>query len=189
MDLTDIPPDAYGGDETPPDLDSLESPDSLLRDGPIRERILDVVTGLKTPTKVAAVAELAGCDTETARDYLDWFAEMGLVHRYDGRPIRYERNDAYFRWRRIDRIRETYTEREIVDALSDVIDRIETYRTQFDADAPQDVSFLEASQELSTEEAWEALSEWETLHRQAELLDAARRDQSASDGRSTPIDA
>lgn len=180
MDITDIPDDAYAGDESPPDLDELESPESLLTGGPIRERLLDVVTGLRTPTKVSDIAALADCDTETARDYLTWFSEMGMVHRHDGRPVRYERNDAYFQWRRIDRLREDYSKQEIVEALSEAIDQIEDYREQFDAADPADVSLVEASRDMATEEAWEALSEWKTLERRAALLDAARRDQPAS---------
>ncbi len=180
MDITDIPDNPYAGDESPPDIDELESPESLLKGGPIRERLLDIVTGLRTPTKVSAIADLADCDTETARDYLEWFDEMGLVHRHDGRPVRYERNDAYLQWRRIDRIHENYSEQDIVKALSDTIDRTEDYREQFDADHPNEVSLLEASQDMPTEDAWEALSEWETLERRATLLDAARRDQPAA---------
>ena len=190
MDLTDIPDDAYADDsESPPDLDSAESPDSLLRDGPIRERLLDVVTGLREPTKVSAVADLADCDTETARTYLEWFDELGMVHRRDGRPVRYECNDAYFQWRRIDRIREEYDEDAIVDALGDALDQIEDYRAQFDAGSPDEVSLIEASRELSTEAAWEALSEWETLERRAALLDAARREQPAAGSRPGHVDA
>lgn len=177
MDITDIPDDAYVGEESPPpDLDELESPAQLLKEGPIRERLLDVVTGLRTPTKVSDVAELADCNTETARDYLEWFDDMGLVHRHTGRPVRYERNDAYFQWRRIDRIRKSYSEQEIVEALSDAMDRIEDYRDRFGADDPSEVSLMEASRSMPTEEAWEALSEWKTLERRAALLDLARRD-------------
>jgi hypothetical protein len=189
MDITDIPDDAYTDDKSPPDLDDLESPDVLLTGGSIRERLLDVVTGLRTPTKVSNVAALADCDTETARDYLEWFDEIGLVHRHDGRPVRYERNDAYFQWRRIDRIREDYSKQEIVKALSDAIERIEAYREQFDADDPDAVSLVEASQNMATEDAWEALSEWETLERTASLLDAARRDYPASSSTPDRIDA
>ena len=180
MDITDIPDDAYSGNESPPDIEELESPESLFTGGPIRERLLDVVTGLRTPTKVSDIAELADCDTETARDYLEWFDEMGLVHRHDGRPVRYERNDAYFQWRRIDRIREDYSEQEIVEALSDAIDQIDDYREQFDADDPDDVSLVEASRDMPTEDAWETLSQWKTLERRAALLDAARRDHPAA---------
>ena len=175
MDLTDIPDDAYDGKESPADLDAFESPDALLTGGPIRERLLDSIVTLRTPTKVSTIADRADCDTETARDYLAWFAEMGMIRRYEGRPVRYERNDAYFRWRRINRLREAYSESEIVEMLSDVLEEIDAYRKRFDADAPDDVSLMTASRTMSTEAAWEALSEWETLERRAELLDAARR--------------
>ena len=191
MDLTDIPGDAYDGDESPPDLDALESPESLLTDAPIRERHLDVVGGLRTPTKVSTIAEYADCDTETARDYLEWFDEMGMVHRHDGRPVRYERNDAYFEWRRIDRIREEYSEQDIVDALSDTLEQIEDFRAQFDATHPDEVSLVDATQEqnLSTEAAWEALSKWETLEQRAALLDEARRNNPVAGSKPGPVDA
>jgi predicted ArsR family transcriptional regulator len=189
MDLTDIPDDAYAGDESPPDTGELESPESLVTGGPTRERLLDIVTGLRTPTKVANIADRADCDPETARDYLEWFDEMGLVHSHDGRPIRYERNDAYFQWRRIDRIREEYSDQEIVEALSHTIEQIEDYRTQFDVDKPNAVSLVEASQDMATEDAWEALSEWKTLERRAALLDAARRDNPPSGSTPGHIDA
>jgi len=191
MDLTDIPGDAYNGEESPPDLDALESPDSLLKGGSIRERLLDVVIGLRTPTKVSTIADRADCDTETARDYLEWFDEMGMVQRHDGRPVRYERNDAYFQWRRIDRIREEYSEQEIVDALDDTLTQIEDYRAQFDATHPDDVSLVDATQEqnLSTDAAWEALSEWETLEQRAALLDEARRNNPVAGSKPGPVDA
>jgi predicted ArsR family transcriptional regulator len=189
MDLTDIPEDAFNGEESPPDLSDLESPESILKDGPIRERLLDVVTALRAPTKVATIAEHAECDTETARDYLEWFDEMGLVHRQEGRPVQYERNDAYFQWRRIDRIRADYSEQEIVEALSDVVEQIEDYKTEFDAESPDNVSLVEVSQGRSTEAAWEALSEWQTLERRAALLDAARRNVASVNSHTDTIDA
>ncbi|WIV67369.1 DUF7342 family protein [Natrialbaceae archaeon AArc-T1-2] len=191
MNLTDIPDDAYDGEETPPNLDELESPDSLLKRGPIRERLLDIVVGLRTPTKVSTIADRADCDTETARDYLEWFNEMGMVHRHDGRPVRYERNDAYFQWRRIDQIREEYSRQEIVDTLADTLEQIEDYRAQFDAEHPDEISLVDVTrdQNMSTEAAWEALSEWETLERRAALLDAARRDDLVSSSKPRRIDA
>ena len=190
MDLTDVPADAYDGEESPPALDRLQSPESLLKGGPIRERLLDVVIGVRTPTKVSTIAERADCDTETAREYLRWFDEMGMVRQHDGRPVQYERNDAYFRWRRIDRLREEYTDNELVDTLTDVLEEIEAYRSQFGVDHPEEVSLVEATQEqdLTTEAAWEALSEWETRERQANLLDAARRESPRSGGNVDPVD-
>ena len=191
MDLTDIPDDAYDGTESPPDPDALESPESLFTGGATRERLLDVVVGLRTPTKVSTVAERADCDTETARDYLEWFAEMGMVHRHDGRPVRYERNDAYFQWRRIDRVREEYSEQEIVTALGDILEQLEDYRARFERGHPDEVSLVDATraQDLSTEAVWEALSEWETLERRAALLDAARRNDLGFSRNPDPVDA
>lgn len=191
MDLTDVPDDAYDGEESPPDLDTLESADSLRREGPIRERLLDVVVATRTPTKVSTVAERADCDTETAREYLEWFDEMGLVLRYDGRPVRYERNDAYFRWRRIDRLRAEYTDEEILAALDDTLERIDDYRARFDAEHPEEVSLVDVTRErdISTDAAWNALTEWETLERRATLLDDARRDHRHAGSKPGPVDA
>jgi hypothetical protein len=185
MDLSDTPDDVPDPDRSPPEFDDWESPESLLQGGPVRERLYDVILQLRTPTKVATVADRAGCDTETARDYLQWFAEMGMVSEHPGRPVRYERNDSYFRWRRVNRFREAYSDEELVGRLGDVLDRIETYRERFDAETPDEVSLVEASRTTSTEDAWEALSEWETLERRAELLDAARR---AGETTSSPTD-
>lgn len=105
------------------------------------------------------------------------------------RPVRYERNDAYFQWRCIDRIRENYSDQEIVEALSDAIKQLEEYRKQFDADDHDAVSRVEASQDMATEDAWEALSEWKTIERGAALLDSAQRDHPASGNTPGHIDA
>lgn len=177
MDLTEIPADAYNGDKTPPEFDELDSPDSLFTAGTTRGRLLDTIVGLRTPTTIAAIADLADCDIDTTRDYLEWFDDLRIVHRHDD-PVRYERNDAYFQWRRIDRIRQEYADQEIVDELEDALEQINDYRIQFDATHPDEVSLTEASksQDMSTEAAWDALSEWETLERRAAILDAARRD-------------
>lgn len=181
MELTDIPGEAYDGDESPPDIDELESPKTLLKEGPIRERVLDVIIGLRSPTKVSDIADLADCDTETTRDYLKWFDEMGMVQRHDGRPVRYERNDAYFQWRRVEHFREEHSDEEIVEARSNAIDYFEDYREEFDADSPDNVSLVEAGEDIATEDALEAISDWKTLERRVSLLDAATRDYPISD--------
>jgi hypothetical protein len=54
MDVTDIPEEAHDGAESPPDLTELESPAALLKDGPTRERLLDVITGPRTATVMSS---------------------------------------------------------------------------------------------------------------------------------------
>lgn len=187
-DLTNVP-DVRGASEEPPDFGDWEDPKSLLTDLPIRERMLDVVLQLQEPTAVAEVAERVVCDTETARDYLQWFAEMGLVREREGRPTRYEPNRSYLRWRRVERIRADYSEEEIVAELKRVLETVAEYRERFDADDPDAVSLVDAADGQDAEATWEALSAWKTAAKRAELLDAARRGDPAGEGRAGRIDA
>ncbi|NHN47987.1 hypothetical protein G9464_10305 [Halostella sp. JP-L12] len=189
MDLTDVPDDVRDVSEDPPDFDELNAPEDELKGGPTRERLLDVVVQLREPTKVSTIAESANCDTETARDYLEWFAAMGIVHEYSGRPVRYERNQSYLRWRRVERLRDAYSATEIVEKLTETVEALKEYQARFAAESPDAVSLVNASRETPVEEVWEALSEWKTLEQRAELLDAARRDEDVPGGRDGRADA
>ena len=173
---TDLP-DIRDPDERPPDFDAWEEPDSLLTDRPIRERMLDTVFQLREPTAVAIVADRINCDTETARDYLEWFADAGIVREHPGRPVRYELNRSYLRWRRIERIRTEYADEEIVAELETALATIQDYREQFEASHPDEVSLLEVADTDDITGVWEALAGWKTVRNRAELLDAARRDE------------
>lgn len=183
MDLTNTPEDVRTAGEESPDFDEWESPEAVLKEGSTRERMLDIIIQLREPQKVSTIAERGGCDTETARDYLEWFAEMGMVRATQGRPIRYQRNDSYLRWRRVEQLREQFSETELVDELTKVQEAINAYRSQFDAEDPGAVSLLEYDDGEEIAEVWNALSEWKTLEKRAELLDAARRDESGVRGR------
>lgn len=178
MDLTDVP-DVRAPDEEAPAFSELDDPVDVVTAGPVRERLLDVVVQLRSPTKVATIAERASCDEGTARNYLEWFASMGIVREHGERPVRYERNDSYLRWRRVERLRADLTEAEIVDELAAVVDAIETYREEFGVDDPDDVSLLDADRDVAS--VWEDVSRWKTLERRAELLDEARRASGSGD--------
>lgn len=187
MDLTDTSTDTPDGE--PPDFTDWDDPEAVLKDGPIRERLLDVITQLREPTKVATIAERVECDTETAREYLEWFTSMGVVREHAGRPVRYERNESYLFWRRVEQLRREYTEEELVAQLQETVEAIDQYRDRFDAASPGDVSLVEASHDTTVEDAWEELSEWQTLTRRAELLDAARQDDHGANRSPGRIDA
>lgn len=161
----------------PPDVAELESPAEVLNDHPVRARLFDVVLQLREPTQVAVIADRAHCDIETARDDLDWFEFLGIVKGSRDHATQYERNDAYFQWRRVEQLRSTHSNEEIREQLTDVRKQLETYRERFDVDGPADISLDELDRDLTTEAAWEALSEWKTLQQRAALLDAACADE------------
>ena len=163
-----------------PNFDAWEDPAALFEGTSIKERMLDVIVQIREPTKVSTIAERVGCDVETARNYLEWFTDLGLVRRHSGRPVRYERNESFLRWRRIEQIRTMFSDTEIVDELQSVMQVIQEYQDRFEAEAPAQVSLRAASEDSTLEDAWEALSEWQTLEQRAELLDAARRESTPS---------
>lgn len=51
------------------------------------------------------MAERADVSKGTARDYLRWFAGIGLVDRVGASPEPFERNEDSFEWRRLQRPR------------------------------------------------------------------------------------
>lgn len=66
----------------------------------VEQQVYGVVLQTREPSTAGTIAEEAECDPKTARKYLNWFAELGIVTHHDGQPRTYERNDAYFEWRR-----------------------------------------------------------------------------------------
>lgn len=165
---------ASNASEEPPDFEAWKDPADLFEGASIKERMLDVIVQVREPTKVSTIADRVDCDVETARNYLNWFTDLGLVRKHTGRPVRYERNESFLRWRRIEQIRTQYADNEIVDELQSVMGEIQEYQDRFGAEAPEHVSLKKAGADSSVADVWEALSEWQTLERRAELLDAAR---------------
>ena len=86
-----------------------EPPDDML-DGEIekwkqthdtRQRIKQVMTGVRDPMPVSQIAERVRCSPKSARKYLDELVEERIVLRVDDpQGDRYCRNDEYFTWRR-----------------------------------------------------------------------------------------
>jgi hypothetical protein len=106
---------------------------------------------------------------------------MGLVTEQSGRPVRYEPNRSYLRWRRIERLRRAYTDEELVARLERAASELDEHRERFGASRPEEVSLLSVADEgeSNIEETGEALSNWKTARKRAELLDATRRDDVA----------
>jgi len=148
--------------------------DPVFEDGDVEQRIYGTVLALREPTSAGEVAETADCDPKTARKYLSWFAELGVVTEHDGRPTTYERNDAYFEWRRVDELASTHSWEELQQRVSELTDRITEYRGRYDAERPADVAVLDFDDE-EIDAVYEELADWTTAERERRLYERARQ--------------
>lgn len=98
------------GPESPDDPPSFEEPFS---GDDVEQCIYGTILYTRESTTVRAIAEQVDCDPKTARKYLGWFDDLGIVTRHDGHPVTYERNDAYFEWRRINQLATEHSVEEL----------------------------------------------------------------------------
>lgn len=155
---------------SPPPLDSAFDDDSA------RERLYSVLAGTRDPTPAGDLAEEADCHADTARKYLDWFAQLGIATRHDGRPTRYERNEAYFEWRYVNELAEHHTLADLRDHSQTIRERLQAYREQYDAETPSVVDARAvATEETPIEEVWGDLATWASLEDELRLHERARQ--------------
>lgn len=163
-------PTAGSVGEGPPPLDTAFGDDSA------RERLYSVLVQTRESAPASDVAERAGCHPDTARKYLDWFAQLGIAVRHDGRPTTYERNEAYFEWRYASELAATHSLDELRDQLRTIQDRIEAFRRQYDADDPSVVDAREtADASTPIDEVWNDLATWASLADELRLHERARQ--------------
>lgn len=162
-------------DDGPPNFDALTPIGDLVAGERTRDDFFDAVLGLDAPATAGEVADRAGHGVDAAREYLAWFERLGVVIKITESPATYERNDAYLRWRRVQRLQHEYTTEELLDTLGTATENAESYAAEFDATVPADVSIADhaAATDQSVEEVWDTLTAWRTARRQVDLLERA----------------
>ena len=141
-----------------------------------RNRVYTVALQLYEPTRVKEVAERADVSKETARDYLKWFAELGVLDQVNESPDTFRRNEQYFEWRRIQRL-QARSEEELQEQLEELTRKERAFRERFDTDNPDDVDALEHADYDDVESVWMDLREWRTVRRRIRELERARKGQ------------
>lgn len=141
-----------------------------------RNRVYAVALQLSEPTRVKEVAERADVSKETAREYLKWFAELGVLKQVDESPDTFARNEQYFEWRRIQRL-QAQSEEELLDQLEQLTQKERAFREQFDTSSPDDVDALEHADYDDVESVWMEIREWRTVRRRIRELERARNGQ------------
>lgn len=165
----------------PDDTPDRPSPHDELKpafsDPSTEERIYSVLVGSTEPLRVADVVAEVGCSKDTARKYLDWFAELGVAVKHEGRPVRFERNAEYFEWRYVSRLADTHSMAQLGEQLGDLQERLETFRERYDADDPAQVD-LQAAADARDEPlkaVWDDLTTWAGLEDEIRCHDRARQ--------------
>jgi len=164
--------------------------DDARRDGPpsfdrpfegedTKQRVYGAVLHAREPMTAAEIAERADCSEESARTHLSFYADLGIVIHHDGRPARYERNDDYFEWRRVNELANVHTVEELQARVSDLTDQIEAYREEYDADSPGDVDVLEYDAER-VDDVYADLGDWATVIEERRLHERARQKATSS---------
>lgn len=150
--------------------------DPVFDDASAEERVYGVVLQTHESTSVSELAERADCDRATAQKYLDWFAELSIVTKYDTQqPVTYERNEAYFEWRRINELAQEYTINELRDRVGAIRDRILTYQETYNATSPGAVDALSVADDDRIDEIWADLTDWTTKREELRRHDRARQ--------------
>ena len=146
-------------------------------------RYFRAVLGSQSALSAIALADIADCDPKTARKYLGWFDDLGIVTRHDGHPATYERNDAYFEWRRINQLAANHSVEDLQDRVRELTTRITEYEDTYDAASPaaiDAVAAAEASDERTIDDVYSDLADWATAREERDRYERAR--QQRTDG-------
>ncbi len=148
--------------------------DRPFEDEDTKQRVYGAVLHAREPMTAAEIAERADCSTESARTHLSFYAELGIVIPHEGRPVRYERNDDYFEWRRVNRLAQDHTVEELQREVGALTDSIDAYRQEYGAASPADVDVLDFDAD-EVDDIYTGLGEWATAIEERRLHERARQ--------------
>ena len=167
--------------ESPGGPPPFENP---FRGDDVEQRVYGTVLQTREPETVANIADRSECDPKTARKYLNWFADLGIVTRHDGHPATYERNDSYFEWRRINRLAAEHSIEELQERVSELTARIADYESRYDAATPAEVDAIAVaatSDERTLDDVYEDLGDWMTIETERRRYERARRQRASAE--------
>lgn len=159
--------------------------EEVFRGEEVEQRIYGTVLQTREPATASAISERADCDPKTARKYLGWFADLGIVLRHDGHPATYERNDAYFEWRRTNQLAAEYTVEELQQRVRELTARITEYEARYDAETPANidaVAIAEASDDRTIDDVYSDLGDWATAREERQHYERARQQRLSTEG-------
>ncbi|EMA52220.1 DUF7342 family protein [Halococcus salifodinae] len=135
-----------------------------------RERIKEVLVETTEYMSAAGIAERALTSEPTTRKYLEELVDDGFgVTAQDGRTTTYKRHEGRLIDERIEELRTTCTQQELIDGIRGMKETLEAFRETYDADGPE-----EAVMELAAgDEGWADIGRWRGTRRNLAIAQAA----------------
>ncbi|GAA0250752.1 winged helix-turn-helix domain-containing protein [Haladaptatus pallidirubidus] len=171
----------YTNERGPPKTDFATDFADRLENAPADERVYRIALELTDPTPVSEVADRADCSANAARRHLKRLAEIGLLTRVTENPVTYRRNEAYFKWRRLNRLAEL-SEQEYKSRLGDLLAENEDYKQTYDVERPDDIDPLEYAEYGDPEQVWLDITNWEAVRQEIHDLRRVNRDSATDEG-------
>jgi flagellar basal body rod protein FlgC len=139
------------------------------------QRVYDIVTGVTEYASASEIAERAACSDDGARDALTQLVEMGIVEKRDSRPVEYRRNEAYFRWKRIEELASEHSTAALRSQIDALVEEDKSFQERFNAPDPDAISptAFETTDYDDIHDRWEALSRWRSVRHDIEVLQQA----------------
>lgn len=165
-----------GSDGPPPFEDAFTAED-------VEQRIYGTILQSREPTAASAIADAADCDPKTARKYLEWFDELGILTRHEGHPTTYERNDSYFEWRRINQLAADHSVEELQARVRELTTRIAEYEATYGATSPAAVDAVAAAEERDDpiDDVYGELADWATAREERDRYERARQQRAGGE--------
>lgn len=143
------------------------------------ERVYEVVEQTHDGQSAATIADRASVSEPTARRHLNALVSTGFASTtQDGRTTLYSRNQDRVLMSRIQELRETTSDDELLASIRELKSEIRGYESRYDARSPE-----ELARALPTEatEEWADVTAWQTAERNLAIVQAALAYGEASD--------
>ncbi|MCU4739963.1 DUF7342 family protein [Natronoglomus mannanivorans] len=150
------------------------------------QRVYDVLAGTTEPTTAQQFADRASCSENGARQALEQLVEMGIATQSGERPVRYRRNQSYFRWKRVETLAREHDPTDLRERLDDLLETDRAFQDAYGVPAPDAVVVTDESVDDhdAIHDRWDDLTEWRTVRRDLTLVQRAlQRAESFGDDR------
>lgn len=136
------------------------------------ERVQQVIEQTTTPKTAGEIADEALVSEPTARKHLKSLVEVGTaIASEEPNATMYSRNEDTLLYQRIRELATERTQDELIESIQAMKHRIREFEDEYDAASPEDLATSLGT--AVPEDAWEAVSEWQTTERNLHIAQAA----------------